>query len=307
MSAADILKLVLLSAVWGGSFIFLRITVPELGPLLTTTLRTSLAGVGLMAYVALAGINMDWRRNLTPYALVGLFAGVVPFTGFSFAALHLPAAYLAVLNSTAPLFGALFSVIWLAERMTLRKLAGLALGVAGVAILVGAGTVPINRHTLVSFLVCLMAGASYALSSIIVKKTGSPGGIHPIAMATGSMVLGGVIMMPVAPFAVPPAMPSLLALACITALALVSSGLAQAIFIPMIIRIGPTRAMTVSFLIPLFSMIWGILFLHEPVRASTLAGAGIVLAAMGLVLSASHPSPQETISSKDRHADEPEQ
>jgi drug/metabolite transporter (DMT)-like permease len=178
--------------------------------------------------------------------------------------------------------------LWLAERMSMRKVAGLLLGVAGVAILVGAGSLPLDRATLTSIAACLVAAASYALSSIIVNKTGRPGGVHPIAMATGSLALGGAMMLPTLPFALPGTMPSLLAIGCIVGLSLLSSGLAQALFIPLIVNVGPTRAMSVSFLIPLFSMLWGYLFLHEAVHASTLIGGVVVLMAMGLVLSAPH-------------------
>lgn len=291
MSVADLAKLVFLSAIWGGSFIFLRVAVPEVGPLLTATLRTSLAGVALMAYAAATGVQMNWRANLKPYAVVGLFAGAIPFSCFSFAALYLPAAHSAVLNSTAPLFGAVFSTLWLAERLTLSRLAGLMLGIAGVAILVGAGTLALDARTLIAVAACLVAAACYALSSIIVKRTGKPGGIHPIAMATGSLALGGLMMMPTLPFSLPPAMPSMLAIGCIAAMSLLSSGLAQALFIPLIVKVGPTRAMCVSFLIPLFSMLWGFIFLNEAVGVSTLVGGIVVLVAMGLVLAASRPEP----------------
>jgi drug/metabolite transporter (DMT)-like permease len=298
MSAADLVKLVFLSAIWGGSFIFLRVAVPEIGPLMTATLRTAIAGLALLLFAMATGVTMNWRASLKPFALVGLFAGVLPFTCFSFAALHLPAAHSAVLNATAPLFGAGFSAIWLAERLTLRKLGGLLLGITGVAILVGAGTLPLTPATLASIAACLVAAASYALSSIIVKKTGKPDGIHPIAMATGSLVLGGAIMLPVAPFTVPAVMPSALALMCVTALALLSSGVAQAIFVPMIVKIGPTRAMSVSFLIPLFSMLWGFIFLHEPVGMSTFIGSVVVLGAMALVLSASNQGKQDALAAE---------
>lgn len=288
MSAADFFKLLFLSSIWGGSFIFLRIAVPEVGPLLTALLRTLLAGMALMVFATATGVTMNWRRNFKPFAIVGVFAGALPFCCFSFAALHLPAAYSAVLNATAPLFGALFSAIWLNEHLSLRKVLGLLLGLTGVAVLVGAGALPITAMTLISIAACLAAAASYALSTIIVTKTGRPGGIHPIAMATGSLAFGGLLMLPTLPFALPPAMPSMLALACIAGVSFLSSGLAQAIFIPLIVKIGPTRAMSVSFLIPLFSMLWGVLFLNEAVRLSTVIGAGIVLLSMALVLSASH-------------------
>lgn len=284
MSAADLAKLVFLSAIWGGSFIFLRVAAPEAGPLLTATLRTTLAGIALVGFAGMTRVKMNWRANLKPFAVVGLFAVVIPFSCFSFAALHLPAAHSAVLNATAPLFGAVFSMIWLAERLTMQKLAGLLLGIAGVTVLVGAGSVALNPTTLTAVAACLVAAAGYALSSIIVKKTGHPDGIHPIAMAAGSMALGGLVMLPTVPFSLPSAMPSVAALACIAAMALLSSGVAQALFIPLIVKVGPTRAMSVSFLIPLFSMLWAFLFLHESIGMSTLAGGAVVLVAMALVL-----------------------
>ncbi|HEV2611137.1 MAG TPA: DMT family transporter [Noviherbaspirillum sp.] len=298
MSLPDLAKLIFLSAIWGGSFIFLRVAVPELGPLLTAILRIGVAGLALMVYALLAGVNMDWRRNWRPFAVVGIFAGVLPFSCFAFAAQHLPAAHSAVLNSTAPLFGALFSAIWLSERLTARKLVGLALGITGVAILVGAGALDLNRSTLTAIAACLVAAACYALSSIIVKKTGHPGGIHPIAMATGSLVMGGLMMAPTLPLALPIALPSLTALACIAGLSLLSSGLAQALFIPLIVKVGPTRAMTVSFLIPLFSMLWGFIFLQEPIGLPTFIGGAVVLAAMGLVLSASPPRAKDPVTAE---------
>ncbi|OGB27655.1 MAG: multidrug DMT transporter permease [Burkholderiales bacterium RIFCSPLOWO2_02_FULL_57_36] len=302
MSFSDLAKLVFLASIWGGAFIFLRVAVPEFGPLMTSILRVTLAAVVLIGFAAATGVEMQWRRNLKPYALVGLFAAAVPFTCFSFAALYLPAAYLAILNSTAPLFGAVFSVIWLDDRLTISKLAGLIIGVIGVAILVGAGSFALTPATLLAAAACLVAAASYAISSIIVKRivrrSDQHAGLHPIAIAAGSLVFGALIMVPLVPFSIPSAMPSMLALICIAGLSVLSSGLAQAIFIPLIVKIGPTRAMSVTFLIPLFSMLWGFIFLNETVKTSTLAGGAVVLAAMGLVLSSSRAEPLDETPAK---------
>lgn len=294
MSLPDLAKLIFLAAIWGGSFIFMRVAVPEIGAMLTATLRVGVASVALVGFAALTGLRMDWRRNLKPYAAVGLTAAAIPFSCFTFAALHLPAAYSAVLNTTAPLFGALFAVFWLTERLNVRKLSGLALGIVGVAILVGAGTLTLNLHTLLAAAACLTAAASYAVSSIIVKRLSDQPRrrpIQPLALATGSLAWGSLIMLPTLPFSLASgtalAPPSASAWYCVLALALLSSALAQAIFIPLIVRIGPTRAMSVTFLIPLFSMLWGLLFLNEAVQLSTLIGAAVVLLAMALVLPAS--------------------
>lgn len=297
MSLFDLAKLVCLAAIWGGSFIFMRVAVPELGPILTAILRVGLASIALIGFAALRGVAMQWRRHLKPYLLVGITAGAVPFLCFTFAAQHLPAAYSAVLNSTAPLFGAVFSLFWLAERLTTGKVVGLIFGMVGVAILVGAGTLVLNLSTLLAACACLTAAASYALSSIVVKRLSfdrSRDPIDPIALATGSLAWASVIMLPLLPFGlsikVVSVLPSLAAIGCVLALALLSSALAQVIFIPLIVQVGPTRAMSVTFLIPLFSMLWGSLFLGETLQISTFVGAGMVLLAMALVLYAPRPA-----------------
>lgn len=293
MSIADLIKLVLLSAIWGASFIFLRISVPEFGPLLTATLRSALAGIALYAYVRASGIEMRWRENLKVYLLVGVCAVIAPFCGFSYAAQHLPAAHMAVLNSTAPLFGALLSNFLLDEALTMRGISGLALGVIGVALLVGAGSIDLTPLTLAASGACLMSACAYSLASILVKKTAVPGGTHPIAMAAASLIFGGAILLPTLPLSLPIPMPSLAAFIGIGAVAFLSSALAQAIFIPLIVKVGPTRAMTVSFLIPLFSMLWGLL-LGETIELTTLLGAGIVLLAMWQVLAVPKTDPART-------------
>ncbi|RJF98207.1 DMT family transporter [Noviherbaspirillum saxi] len=291
MSSADLAKLVFVSAIWGSAFVFLRVAVPEMGLWLTSILRASLASVALVAFTILTGLPMQWRRNFKYFAIVGFFANVVPFVAFSFAALHIPAAHSAVLNSTVPLFGALLSVVVLSERLTMRLLIGLLLGIVGVAILVGAGGLPLNASILMAVAACLLGAIAVALASIIVKKTGNGGGIHPIVMAAGSLTLGSAAMLPALPFSLPAAMPSAPAWACTVAVALGSTGLAQAMFISLILKIGATRAMSATFLLPLFSMLWGVLFLHEGVGASTLVGGMVVLAAMGLVLAGPRPRP----------------
>ena len=303
MAPLDVARLTFLAAIWGCSFIFLRIIVPEVGPLMTALLRMSLASIALLGFAFLIRTNMAWRQNFKAYAAVGLFATVVPFTCFSFASLYLPAAYSALLNATAPLFGALFSVLWLAEKVSLRKLAGLAMGVLGVGVLVGAGALALNASVLLAAAACLAAAASYAVSSIIVKitghaKHGATGHIDPIAMATGSMVAGALIMLPALPFILPQSLPSMPAIGSILGLSLLSSGVAQAMFIPLIVRIGPTRAMSVAFMIPPFGMLWGFVFLNEAVTLSTLIGGLIVLVAMALVLSSKHTEPEDTLTAE---------
>jgi drug/metabolite transporter (DMT)-like permease len=269
----------------------MRLAVPETGAVLTASLRIIGAALALMLFVYLKRIPLHWQRNLKAYTLAGLFGAALPFALFSYAAQHLPAAISALFNATCPLFGALFSILWLSERLTLLKFIGLLLGLLGVILLVGAGALLENCSSLLAVAASLIAPACFAISAIVVKlhtcrqsRLQRADRIHPMAMATGSMLAAAAMMLPAIPASLPTHMPSLLALSLVAALALIPSALAQILFIPLITKIGPTRAMSVSFLIPLFSMLWGFVFLGESIGLACVIGGLVVLAATGLIL-----------------------
>ncbi|GGY69570.1 membrane protein [Cellvibrio zantedeschiae] len=287
ISPLDFARLGLLAAIWGASFIAMRASVPELGTLLATIGRVSLAAIALVLFSHLNKIPLQWKRHYRAYFLAGLFGAALPFALFSYAAHYLPAALSALLNATCPLFGALFSMLWLAEKLSARKLIGLLLGLAGVWMLVGARSLFANNPTSLSLIACLLGPACFAISGVVIKYyscSKKENRIEPLAMATGSMVAASLILLPALPFSLPAQFPSYPAIGLVAALALFPSAFAQIIFIPLVARIGPTRAMSVSFLIPLFSMIWGFLFLDEVIGISCVLGGFAVLAATGLVV-----------------------
>jgi drug/metabolite transporter (DMT)-like permease len=288
LSLADLAKLGLLAAIWGGSFIAMRIAVPELGTLMSANLRILLAAPVLLLFASICRIELNWKHNYKAYFLSGLFGAALPFALLSYAANILPAALLALLNATCPLFGAIFSAMWLAEPINLRKLIGLVLGIVGVWLLAGSGAILKCSPTTLAISACLLSPACFALSGVIIKhhtciyRTKKP--LEPLAMATGAMSAACLILLPSLPFSIPTHLPSVNAVTAIIALALFPSAFAQLLFIPLIARIGPTRAMSVSFLIPLFSMLWGVIFLHETVGFSYILGGLVVLLATTLVI-----------------------
>ena len=280
MRAADFGRLVALAAIWGASFLFTRIVAPVLGPVLTADLRMLVAGLALVAYFRLAGFDPDWRRWGRKYALVGLLNSGLPFLLYAYAALYLSAGLMAVLNATAPMWGALFAVLLLGERLTGRRAAGLALGVAGVAVLSrpDAGT----TQAFLAIAACLAASFLYGLAGVYMKRWA--GDVPARGMAVGTQVAAGLLMLPLIPFSPPPAELTALVAASVLALGLLCGAVAYLLYFRLIVDIGPAGALTVTYLIPLFGVLWGTLFLGEALSITMLAGGMLVVLGTVFVL-----------------------
>ena len=280
MRAADFGRLVALAAIWGASFLFTRIVAPVMGPVLTADLRMLVAGLALVAYFRLAGFDPGWRRWSRKYAFVGLLNSGLPFLLYAYAALYLSAGLMAVLNATAPMWGALLTVLLLGERLTARRAAGLALGVIGVAVLSrpDAGT----TQAFLAIAACLAASFLYGLAGVYMKRWA--GDVPARGMAVGTQVAAGLLMLPLIPFSTPPAVPTVLVAASVLALGLLCGAVAYLLYFRLIVDIGPTGALTVTYLIPLFGVLWGTLFLGEALSMTMLAGGVLVVLGTVLVL-----------------------
>ncbi len=283
-SRLDFAQLVLLAAIWGGSFIFMRIAAPVLGPLWTATFRVGIAGVALGLFLLARGVTLDWARQWRHYLVLGFINTALPFSLYSFAALHIPASYSVILNATSPLFGAVFSLIWLQEAFTLRKGFGLFLGTAGVAGVVNLDTVRMDVRFTLSAIACLTAASCYALGAVYLKKKASH--LESRAVSAASLLCAGGLLLPLTPLAPMRASPTWIVVGAILGLSLVCSALAYLIYYRLIGRIGPTRALTVTFLMPVFGVLWGFLFLGETITWPMVAGTLSILLALRLVRTA---------------------
>jgi drug/metabolite transporter (DMT)-like permease len=282
MTLSDLTRLIALAAIWGASFLFIRIVAPVLGPFWTAEARVALAGAAMLVFMAANGHRINLRLHGKHYLVLGLLTCAIPFSLFAYAALTLPAGYLAIINATSPMWGALIGAVLLNERLTGRKIVGLGIGIAGVALLMRLGPVPLTPQLLLSVLACTGAAICYSLAGAYTKRVSAR--LSPLQMATGSQLGAALLLLPLLPLAPIRAVPTPGEIAVLLALALVCSAVAYVLYFRLIASVGPTRALTVTFLIPLFALFWGALFLNEPITANMLAGCTMVVVATWLVV-----------------------
>jgi drug/metabolite transporter (DMT)-like permease len=282
MKAADYARLIALAALWGASFIFTRSASPEFGVLPTAWVRVQLGGGILLIYFAVIGFDVGWRRNWRRFALIGVLNSSVPFSLFAFAALYIPASYSAIFNSTTSLFGATLAALWLAEPMTSRKLGGLLMGIAGVALVAGLGGADTDLHFFIAVAACLGAAICYALASVYVRKYADD--IEPRAIAGATQSMAGLMLLPLLLIDQPKSLDSTVALN-LAGLAVLSSAVAYLLYYRLLANVGPSKALTVTFLIPAFAMLWGAVFLNEAVTLTMLLGTAVIIGATALVTS----------------------
>ena len=282
MRASDLIRLVLLAAIWGGSFVFLRVVAPALGAIVTADLRVLIAWGALTIYFRAVGIDAGWRRFWRQYLVIGAFNAALPFFLFAFAALHIPASYSAILNATSPFFGALFAWLWLGEKITFLKSVGFVFGIAGVGLVTGVAPAAAGRSTAWAMGACLLAAASYGFVSVYTKKFATAA--NPRAIAGGSQLMAGLLLLPLTPLAPPPGPVTGFIAVSMIFFALLSSGVAFLLYFRLIADIGPTKSLTVTFLMPAFTMLWASLFLGEGVTAVMIFGCALILVGTGLVV-----------------------
>jgi drug/metabolite transporter (DMT)-like permease len=281
VTPASYVRLVALAAIWGAAFIFMRVAAPVLGAAWTPELRVLLGGLALLAWSRAIGLDPGLRVHWRFYLLVGTVNIAIPFVLYSFAAMHAPASLLSITNATSPIFGLAWAALFGDERVTLRKAAGLVLGIAGVALI--AKPTGAELDPLLAWAVAAALGAccAYGLAGPLIKRYA--GEASPRGMAVGNQLAAAIVLIPLLPLLPPLAVPTALVIANMLALALLASGVAFVLYFRLIADVGATRALTVTYLIPLFGILWGWLFLDEALPAAALAGGVLILAGTVLV------------------------
>jgi drug/metabolite transporter (DMT)-like permease len=281
MGARDLGALVLLGAIWGSSFLFIRVAVPSLGPFVLMELRVGLAAAALVllavAVSRLPKLRFRWKELL----VLGAVNAAIPFSLIAASEINLTASLAAILNTTTALFAAVVAAVWMGEALTKGKVVGLVTGVVGVAVLVGWTPIALNGVVLLSVGASLLAAFSYALGGVYAKRAFA--GTPPLALAIGQQTGAAMLLLPLAVASLPTETPSLPVTLSTLALALLCTAVAYLLYFYLISSVGPTKTLTVTFLSPVFGALFGVLFLDEPVGVGTFVGLGIILSSVALV------------------------
>lgn len=281
MQSRHFSQLVFLSAVWGASFPLIRIASPAFGPLPMACLRCALAATVLASVMRYMRMSLPGRTHWRALALLSLLTVALPFVLFNWAGLVLPAGYSAVLNATAPLFGVLAGALFGEERLTVRKLAGCAAGLFGVALLVRLGPVQPDARVVLAVLACTAASASYGFGAILMKRATMAHG--PLPASAAVHVVAAVLLLVPAVAAAPQVQVTARAAVALAVLGMFTSGFMYWISMRLMREIPASAATSSAFMIPMFGVAWGGLFLGEPFTAGMAPGVLLVLVACALV------------------------
>jgi drug/metabolite transporter (DMT)-like permease len=290
MTPQNIAQLLILAALWGASFLFIRIGVAEFGVAPLMALRVGIGALFLLAVLAVrrpfAAALVTMRKRAWPLAVVGVLNSAAPFCLFAYAELTLSAGVTSVINAATPLFGALVAWLWLKDRLTALRTVGLAVGFAGVLMLVWdqiaapAGSSATPSTTALAAAAALGATLLYGIAASYTKRHLT--GVDALTVATGTMLGATIVLLPLALAQWPAAPVSAQTWAAVFGLGVGCTGIAYMLFFHLIAVAGPARAITVTFVIPVFGILWGALFLGERVSIGMLEGCAVILAGTAL-------------------------
>ncbi len=289
MRPLDMFRLLALAAIWGASFLFLRIIAPVLGTFPTAFFRVLLATSGLLVILLLLRTRWDFRGKLGLCLVLGVINSGLPFALYSVAAQLVPAGYSAIFNATTPMMGVLIGALFFAEELTLAKIIGVFSGLGGVALLMRIGPVPFDTELLLGALACLGATACYGFGGFLTRRWINQGeGLDSEVVAFGSQLGATLCLLPLFGLSLLNAPPvnwgdSTVWLSLL-GLGLVCTAFAYILYFRLLADIGPVKTLTVTFLIPPFGVLWGVIFLDEPLSWAYVQGGALIALALWLIL-----------------------
>ncbi|TAM32690.1 MAG: DMT family transporter [Paraburkholderia sp.] len=290
MDPIELAQLLFLAAVWGGSFLFIRIGVADFGVAPLMALRVGIGALFLLLVLFLRRPAREavgtLRERAWPLFVVGILNSAAPFCLFAWAELTLSAGVTSVINATTPLWGAVVAYLWLKDRLSGMRIAGLVIGFAGVLALVGdqilthAGDGASSSTTALAAAAALGATLLYGIAASYTKRHLT--GADPLTVAAGTMMGATIVLVPFAVATWPSTPISLHAWGAVLGLGIACTGIAYLLFFRLIAAIGPARTITVTFVIPVFGILWGALFLGERVSAGMVGACATILVGTSL-------------------------
>lgn len=282
MRASDLARMLTLAALWGSSYLFMRIAVPHVGPAWMVEGRTLAGGLAMAAFVLARGAPVHFAKFWPGFLMMGIVGIAIPFWLIGKALETIDASTAAILNATAPIFGAIVAAFWIGEKLTLEKVTGIALSITGIAILVGWTPRPMSGAELLACAFALVACACYGYTAVYtkVKIKGAP----PAALSAGSCLVAAAAMAPFTPWSVAAGPVPWFAWGSLAVLGIFCTAIALILYYRLITDLGPVKGVMVTLLIPVFGILWGVLFLGEPLTAGRIAGCATVLLGCALAL-----------------------
>jgi drug/metabolite transporter (DMT)-like permease len=246
-------------------------------------LRMMIAAAVLFLYSTLVQQSRPvWRDTWKAFVILGVINAILPLTLEALAVVHLNASLAAILATSTPLFTALIAAVWLHERLTLVKSLGLMVGFVGVGVLVGWSPLPMTWTTLLAVSAALLSSALYAVGGIYAKVTFR--NMAPLPLTLGQELAAGLVLLPFTLPIIPTTGWTLPVVAAMLTLALVVTAGGNVLYFYLIARIGPTQTQSVSFLVPVFALLAGVVVLDEPLATSLMLGLSIIFVSVLLVL-----------------------
>lgn len=267
----------ILAALWGGSFLFMRVAVPEFGPISLIALRAGIAALFLLPVMLLFKRPKlhQIAPNIKPLLVVSFFNIALPFVLIAYALLHVTSGVGSVLNATTPMFGALIGWLWLRQALSNSAILGLVLGFIGVFILVGDKLSGNQSNATLPIFCALLATASYGFAVNYTRETLQ--GVDSLVIATATQTFAALMLLPLAIIYWPQQAPGLTAWVNVIALGILSTGIAFILYFYLLKQIGAVRLTTVTFYIPVFGISFGVLLLGEQIGLQMLLGAVIIV------------------------------
>lgn len=289
MRPSDLLRLFGLAAIWGASFLFMRIIAPELGTFPTAFFRVLFACAGLLAILMLMRISWNFRGKLKLCLILGMINSGVPFALYALAAQYLPTGYSAIFNATTPMMGVLIGALFFAEALTAAKVISVLFGLSGVALLTRTGPVEFDAQLLIGALACMGATTCYAVGGFLTRRwINQHGGLSSELVAFGSQAGAALCLLPLFVISLLMAPPDTwgdgTVWLSLLGLGIVCTAIAYILYFRLLTDIGPVRTLSVTFIIPPFGVLWGALFLGEPLDWAYAYGGALIAVALWLVL-----------------------